>query len=114
MPSPRHLSEPGTPPAPAGELTPCRGPARPSRRMSARTSGETDMRFRPVYALLGLCLIALTTGCCHDRWCCRHPFAPRCRSECAPACGCCNPCPCGFPPSESVPPPPVFAPAAPH
>ena len=72
------------------------------------------MRFRPVYALLALGLIVLTSGCCHDRWCCRHPFAPRCRSECAPDCGC-NPCcnPCGYPPAESVP-PPVFAPAVPH
>ena len=71
------------------------------------------MRFRPVYALLALCLIVLTSGCCHDRWCCRHPYAPRCRSACAPAaeCGCCNPC--GYPPVQSVP-PPVFEPVAPH
>jgi hypothetical protein len=70
------------------------------------------MRFRPVHALLALCLIVLTSGCCcwHDRWCCRHPCAPRCRSECAAPCGCGNPC--GYPPTESVPPPAYAGPAA--
>jgi hypothetical protein len=72
------------------------------------------MRFRPVYALLGLCLIVFTTGCCHDRWCCHRPIFPifpRCRAQCAPDCGCSNPC--GYPPTESVP-PPAYGPFAPH
>jgi hypothetical protein len=69
------------------------------------------MRFRPVYALLALCLIVLTSGCCHDRWCCHHPFFPRWHSGCASECGCCNPC--GYPPTESVP-PPAYAAHAPR
>jgi hypothetical protein len=70
------------------------------------------MRFRPACALFALCLTVLTSGCCwHDRWCCRHPFAPRCRAECAPPCGCCNPC--AYPPTESVPPPAYVGPAPP-
>ncbi len=66
------------------------------------------MLFRRLCALLALGLVALTSGCCHDRWCCRHPFAPRCRPACCPevSCGCCNSC--GYvPPVETVPPPPV-------
>jgi hypothetical protein len=69
------------------------------------------MRFRPLFALLGLCLIVLTSGCCHDCWCSRHPYAPRCRTACpAPAesCGCCNPC--AYPPVQSVAPPGFVAP----
>jgi len=65
------------------------------------------MLYRPLSAMLALCLIVLTSGCCPDRWCCRHPFAPRCRPACCPApsegCGCCNPC--AYPPVESGPPP---------
>jgi hypothetical protein len=74
------------------------------------------MRFRPLCSFVALCLVVLSAGCCHDRWCCRHPFAPRCRSECCPpaeSCGCCNPC--GFPPApmQTVPPPAFVAPV-PH
>jgi hypothetical protein len=64
------------------------------------------MLFRRACALLALSLVVLTSGCCHDRWCCRHPNAPRCRPACCPepeSCGCCNAC--SYPPVQTVPPP---------
>jgi hypothetical protein len=71
------------------------------------------MRFRPLCSLLALALLVLASGCCHDRWCCRHPFAPRCRPACEPEpCGCCNPC--GYPPVQSMPPPVFHAPLPPQ
>ncbi len=72
------------------------------------------MRVRSLWTLLALSLVVLTSGCCHDGWCCRHPYAPRCRPACVPEpapCGCCNPC--GYPPLQTVP-PPGFAAPLPH
>jgi hypothetical protein len=71
------------------------------------------MRYRPVYALLALGLLVLTSGCCHDGWCCHRPLFPRLRGECAAPCGCAPCCnPCGYPPPPETVPPPAFAPAA--
>ena len=63
------------------------------------------MRIRPLCALFALCLIVLTSGCCHDCWCSRHPCAPRCRPACCPQaeCGCCNSS--AYPAVHTVPPP---------
>jgi len=77
----------------------------PSRRTSARKRGEIAMLFRRVCALLALTVVVLTSGCLHDRWCCRHPCAPRCRPACCQpeSCGC--PINSGYMPIETVPPP---------
>jgi hypothetical protein len=72
------------------------------------------MLFRRACASFALLLVVFASGCCHDRWCCRHPFAPRCRPACCPetSCGCCNAV--GYPPAETVAPPvgPIISPSS--
>jgi hypothetical protein len=65
------------------------------------------MLFRRLCASLALLLVVLTSGCCRDGWCCRRPLLQRCQPACCPepACGCCTMT--GYPPIESVPPPPA-------
>jgi hypothetical protein len=62
------------------------------------------MSLRYLGSLVALTALLCSSGCCWDRFCCRHPCAPRCRAmaaanTCAAPCAPCPPCapcdPCG-------------------
>lgn len=64
------------------------------------------MRFRPIFTLLALCSIVLSSGCC---WCHRGC----CYRGCG-GCGCSSGCSsCGYTPGETLPPPMGLPPHAP-
>jgi hypothetical protein len=52
-----------------------------------------------LWLILALVLMLLATGCCHRRWCCRHP----CSRWCNPAPCCYEAPPCCAPPAPCPP-----------